>query len=119
MNLEQVQSLVDGLGQSQLLYQQVHGSDAAIDDAAATVADLVLDVGSGEHRLGTPLQVVFLQAPLKPALAASQLLSYLGVHSKSLRDRGDEFCDYSSNPGNAEGFRVFHEIDYAGNGEFA
>ena len=120
MNLEQVQPVVDGLGELQFFHEQMHGSDAAIDDAAAAVADLVLNVGSGEHRLGAPTQVVFLQAAPNPALAASQLLSYLGVHSKSLRDQGDECVSTThQTPETPKDFEFFHESDHAGTGDFA
>ena len=79
---------VDGLGEAELAHQQVHGADAAVADAAAAVADFVLDVAGREHGLGAAAQVALVQAFLNPALAAGQLLAYLGVHSKSLHDSG-------------------------------
>jgi len=48
-----------------------------------------------------------VQSPHHRTLAVSQLLSYLGVHSKSLRASGDEIVDYSSNPENAKDFEFF------------
>src|SRR5439155_20567205 len=44
VDAQQVQSAVDGLGQPKLAHQQVHGTDAAVADTAAALADYILDV---------------------------------------------------------------------------
>jgi hypothetical protein len=56
-----------------------------------------MDVAGGEHWPITPRQLRLVQAALNAALAASQLMSYLGVHSKSLSCWADEKFGYSSN----------------------
>ena len=88
MDLEQVQAAVDGVDQAELPGQEVDGADAAVGDAAAAVADFVVDVAGGEHGSGAVAEVGLVEASLDPALAAGQFLAYLGVHSKSLRDWG-------------------------------
>ena len=52
VELEQVEPLVDGLGESELADQQLDGADAAAGDAAGLGGGLVVDVGGGEDRLG-------------------------------------------------------------------
>jgi hypothetical protein len=56
-----------------------------------------MDVAGREHRPIAPWQLRLVQTTQDSALAASQLLSYLGVHSKSLSCCGAEKLDYSSN----------------------
>ncbi|MCE9530266.1 MAG: hypothetical protein K8T89_03895 [Planctomycetes bacterium] len=43
-----MQSVVDGVDQADAPGQQVERADAAMSDAAITLADLVADVGGGE-----------------------------------------------------------------------
>ena len=52
VELEQVESLVDGLGQAELPDQELDGADAAAGDGPGLGGDLVVDVGGGEDRLG-------------------------------------------------------------------
>jgi hypothetical protein len=52
VELQQVESLVDGLGQAELADQQMDGADAAAGDAAGLGGDVIVDVGGGEDRLG-------------------------------------------------------------------
>ena len=107
VNLEQVQSAIDGLGKFEFVDEQVHGADAAVAEAAATLADLVVDVAGGEHGLGSATKVVLVQAFLNPPLATRQLLAYSGVHSKASRDWDDERLALLLKPRKRRGFRVF------------
>ena len=50
--LEQVESLVDGLGQAELADEELDGADAAAGDGPGLGGGLVVDVGGGEDRLG-------------------------------------------------------------------
>jgi hypothetical protein len=69
VKLEQVQAAIDGLGQAELTHQEVHGTDATVADAAAAVADFVVDVVGSEHGFGAAAQVVLVQPFLNAALA--------------------------------------------------
>ena len=95
--------------------QQVDGADAAVADAAAAVGDLVVDVAGGEHGLGAAAQVGLVEPLLNPLLAAGQLPAYLGVHSKSLRDWGDEWLVTThQTPETPKDFEFFHEYQATG-----
>jgi len=48
--LEQVESLVDGLGQAELTDQELDGTDAAAGDGPSLVGDVEMEVGCGEDR---------------------------------------------------------------------
>ena len=50
--LEQVESLVDGLGEPELPDEQLDGADATAGDGLGLGGGLVVDVGGGEDRLG-------------------------------------------------------------------
>ena len=50
--LEQVESCVDGLGESEFLDEQMDGADATAGDGLGPGGGLVVDVGSGEDRQG-------------------------------------------------------------------
>jgi hypothetical protein len=82
--------LVDGFDQSQLAGEQVHGADAPIGQAVGALADFIMDIAGGEQGLGTAAQVARVEPTLQAALAVGQFLSYLGIHSKSLRCSGHE-----------------------------
>src|ERR1700722_455864 len=108
MDLEQVQPAVDGLVEAEFAHEQVHGTDTAVANTAAALTDFVLNVAGRKHGLGAPAQVFLVQAFLNPLLATGQLLAYSSVHSNSFFvTRATSGWHYSSNPGNAEGFRAF------------
>ena len=52
VELEQVEPLVDGLGEPEFADQELDGADAAAGDGAGLGGDLVVDVRGGEDRLG-------------------------------------------------------------------
>ncbi len=52
LELEQGEPLVVGLGQPEFPYQQLNGTDPAARDRAGLDGDFVMDVSSGEDRLG-------------------------------------------------------------------
>ena len=51
MNLEQVETSVDGLDEAELVGEGMHGADATVADAAGALGDLVVDVASCHHGL--------------------------------------------------------------------
>jgi hypothetical protein len=85
VELEQVQSAVDGIDEGDLAGQGVDGADAARADGAAAVGDLLLEVARGEHGLAAPLHVGLVQTALYALLAVGQLAAYARFHLKSLR----------------------------------
>jgi hypothetical protein len=48
MDLEQVKSLVDGLGQTESVGEHVDGPNAAVSDGPVSVSDVVVDGTTGE-----------------------------------------------------------------------
>ena len=90
MKLEQMEPLVDGVDEAEPAGEEMDGTDAAVCDAAIAEGELVMDVGGGEARLFIRIDVeildgfglVLVEAAQKTALAASPMVSYLGVHSK-------------------------------------
>src|SRR5262245_5224020 len=74
---------VDGIDQAGVAGQGVHRADAAVGDAAITVADLVVEVARGEHRPLAALDIVFVEPAFDSPLALGQLPAYLDFHSKS------------------------------------
>jgi hypothetical protein len=64
-------------------------ADAAVGHAVVAFADLVLEVGGGEQGPLATVKVELSEAALEAALAAVQLVAYLGFHSKSLACRGE------------------------------
>jgi hypothetical protein len=120
MQLEQLQPAVDGLGQAELTHQEVHGPDAAVADATAAVADLLVDVAGRKHGLGAAAQVTLVQAFLHPLLATGQLVAYSGVHSKSLHHWGDEHSvNTHQTPEMPKDFEFSHELHAAWDNGFA
>ena len=88
MNLQQMQSPVDGFSQTELLHQQPHRAQAAIGQALRPLGQLILDVAGPHHRRLATLAVVSIDPAFDAALAGGQCPAYLGVHSKSLRGCG-------------------------------
>jgi hypothetical protein len=68
--------------------QQVDGADAAVDDAAAALANVIMDVTCREHRSAAVPDLGFVEAAADTALAVGQLPSYSSFHSKSLLASG-------------------------------
>ncbi len=85
VELQQVQAVVDRRGQSQLLHHQMQRSEAAGRDGPRAVGDLIVDVRGRQHRPFGAGVVVLVQTKFDAALAVCELLSYLSVHSKTLR----------------------------------
>ena len=51
MDFEELEPVVDGLGESELADERLDGADAAVRDRAGLGGDLVLDVGRGDDRV--------------------------------------------------------------------
>jgi hypothetical protein len=88
VDLQQAEAVIDRLVEPQLLDQQVDRPDAAVDGRPAAVGDLLVDVGGGHHRPGAAAVVASVPAAEHAPLASFDLLSYLGVHSKTSVRRG-------------------------------
>jgi hypothetical protein len=52
VKLEQLESAVDGLGESEATGEGVDGSDAADGEATGTLGNLIVDVAGGQDRFG-------------------------------------------------------------------
>jgi hypothetical protein len=52
VQLEEVESSVDGLGESEAMSQGVDGSDASDRESTGTFGDLLVNVAGGQDRLG-------------------------------------------------------------------
>jgi hypothetical protein len=89
MDLEQVQAPVDGVDETEASGQKMDGPDAAVGEAVSFVSDVVVDVAGCEGGSFGLAQLGFVEPSLNAALAAGQLLAYLGVHSKSLSAGGE------------------------------
>jgi hypothetical protein len=66
------------------------GANAAMIEAAATLAEFEVDVACSKLRPLAGRQLAFVEAPLDPPLAATPDPSYSWSHSKSLLASGDE-----------------------------
>ena len=84
MLLEQVDVLVDGLGQPQVLDQQVRQAEAAAGDGVVPAGHFVVDVRGREHGLGLVLSLPAGQSSFDLALVSGQLLLCGVIHSKRL-----------------------------------
>jgi hypothetical protein len=107
VNDEQVQVLVDGLDEANPLGEQMKSADTTMGDAAATVGDLIVDVGGREGRPAGVAEPFLVESAFDSVLAVGQLLVYLGVHSKSLGDGVDDCSLQHQTPQKRQGFRVF------------
>jgi hypothetical protein len=72
-----------------------------------TVGDLVTDVAGGEGRSCRIAQLGLVEPRLQTALAPSESLSYLGIHSKSLSAGGDVALSLHSTPQKSQGISSF------------
>jgi hypothetical protein len=106
MDLQQMQTPIDGFGQTEFLNQQPHRAQAAVGHAARPLGD----VGGGHDRLRAIAQFRFIQAPGDPLLAGLQLTAYLGIHSKSLRGCDVADVDTSETPQKRRGISFFQNL---------
>ena len=84
VKLEQVEALVNGLGESETMGEGVDGSDASDGESARAFGNFVVDVGGGHDGFGAAAQVGFVEASLDASLAVGQFVSYALSHLKSL-----------------------------------
>ena len=111
VELEQVQAVVDGVDEAELAGQEVHGADAAVADAAAAVADFIVDVAGGEHGLGAAAQVGLGRGGAECGACGGPVAGVCLAFTRNPLVTGlMSWLTHSSNPGNAEGFRVFSRI---------
>jgi hypothetical protein len=114
MELQQVQTVVDGLRQTETSDEEMQGAETTVGDAAVALGKLIVDVGGGKHRLVAVAALGAAEAPLDAALALSQLGSYLGIHSKSFLGTWVEKSATLQTPRKSQGFRVFSKKTLAG-----
>jgi hypothetical protein len=86
MKLEQHQSLVDLLGQANLLHQLVDQAQAAISRPHAAARQFILHVARAQHRLFLTVGriVELVQPPRESKLASPHSISDTLLHSKLL-----------------------------------
>jgi hypothetical protein len=104
MALEQAQLPVDGLGQAEALDKELASAEAAGVQAAALVANLVVDVAVPEHPLALFLPLPLAQATADAALAIAEPPVYLGVHLSYLHERGKGYRFHKSISPQMSGF---------------
>ncbi len=85
VELEQVQAAVEGVDETHPARQGVDHTDTAAGDAAGAVGDVIVEVPGGKHGSLASGAVGLVGAALAAALAAGQLLTYLGFHWKASR----------------------------------
>ena len=83
--LEEMHPAVEGVGQTQLLHQQLQGPQASAAQPLGLVGDLEMDVLVPEHGLALDVPLALAEPPLDAALAIAEPLLYLGFHLKYLR----------------------------------
>ena len=79
VDLQQLQTLVQGVDEAEPTGEGMNEANAAAGDAAGTLGDLIVNVGSGHHGLAATAQVLLVQSALDPALAVGQFSSYARV----------------------------------------
>jgi len=97
MDLEQVKALVDGVDESNLSGEGVQDADAAVNETAVAVGEVIPDVARGEHGFAAIAELGFVESPLDAALAVGEFVGFGRFHLKSsvARDVGSDH--YSSN----------------------
>ena len=111
--LEQVESFVDGLGESEFAHQEWDGTDAAGCDGSGPGSDFVVEIRGGEDGHGRGR----MDGPVEPEadfpLAGGVVLVWNRYHSKSPCGYGHEICVGRSNvpetPGDFE-FLLTHHV---------
>jgi hypothetical protein len=107
MDFEQMQLLIDCVDETDASSQQMKSADTAMGQTAATVGDLILNVGGSEHRLVQIAQSFLVEPAFHSVLAIGELSVYLGVHSKSLSDGVDDGVDTSSDAAESQRISSF------------
>src|SRR5436305_14528080 len=109
VDLQHLQTAVDGLDQTEAADQGVHGSEAADGDAATAFSNFRVDVASRHHGLRAAAQVGPVQTAFDATFAVGQFPSYDRFHSKLLggggRERGGTPSQTTKTPGD---FEFFH-----------
>src|SRR5512135_1198012 len=85
VELQQMEPLVDGLGQAELPHEQLDGADAAADDRPGLGGDIVVDVGGGEDWVGRRCGDRTVESAADVALAGGVVSVWNRSHSKSPR----------------------------------
>jgi hypothetical protein len=83
VELEQMESLVDGLGEAEFPHEQLDGADAAAGDGLRLGGGLVVDVGRSDDRIGRWCGDRTVEAAADFALAGGVVAVWNRLHSKS------------------------------------
>jgi len=97
VELQHMESFVDGLGQAELADQELDGADAAAGDCPRLGGDIVMDVGGGEDRVGRWGSDRPVESPADFALARGVMAVWNRFHSKSPWGCGTETWAGQSN----------------------
>jgi hypothetical protein len=107
VNDEQMQSPINGVDEADASREQMESADAAVADAVNAVGDFVVDIGRGEHGPVATARFGFIEPTPHTALATVEVMSYLGVHSKSLSAGGDDALLLHQTPQKLQGISSF------------
>jgi hypothetical protein len=88
VDLQQVQALVNGVGQTQLLHQRMNGADAAAANGAKALRHFVFDSADLEPGPEPHGVFGFVEPTPDSALAFVEPTAENGLHLKSFRDEG-------------------------------
>jgi hypothetical protein len=106
---EQVEFVVEGVGQAEALDEELAGADASGVQATGLVADVVVDVAVPEHPPALFSPLLLAQAAADAALAMAESPLYLDVHLKYLRAGGKGNRLHTPiPPGMPRYFKFFH-----------
>ena len=112
VTLEQVETIVNGLDQSEFTDHQMNATDASARDGLGLVGDLIVDVRGGDDGLGRWRGDGSIESPTDFVLARGVVTVWNGFHSKSPCLFGHRNCEGQSNvpetPGDFELFLENH-----------
>ena len=92
VELQQMEPLVDGLGQAEPPHEQLDGADAAAGDRPGLGGDVVVDVGGGEDGVGRGGGDRSVEPSADFPLAGGVMSVWDRLHSKSPRGSGHGTC---------------------------
>lgn len=90
--LEQVESLVDGLGQPEFPHEEWNGADAPAGDSLGLGGGVVVDVRGGEDRIRRGCSDGSIEPLADFALAGGMMSVWNRLHSKSPCGLGHGIC---------------------------
>jgi hypothetical protein len=95
MDFQEVETLVNGLGQPELVCEPVDGPDAAVNNGSVSLRNVVVDGATGEDGSGGRGVLGLIESPLDSVLACAKPGAEEGFHSKSSVWSGRVGCVYT------------------------